>query len=89
MQRQEARLKAAGCVVIRKEKAGGKSRVGRHDLAAILQFILVKLDRLGRSTRDVLDLVCELELKGAGRRVLEPEFCTTTDTGRGQRAMRR
>jgi DNA invertase Pin-like site-specific DNA recombinase len=96
MQRQEARLKAAGCVVIRKEKAGGKSRVGRHDLAAILEFILpgdelavVKLDRLGRSTRDVLDLVCELELKGAGRRVLEPEFCTTTDTGRGQRAMRR
>jgi DNA invertase Pin-like site-specific DNA recombinase len=76
-------------VVIRKEKAGGKSRVGRHDLAAILEFILVKLDRLGRSTRDVLDLVCELELKGAGRRVLEPEFCTTTDTGRGQRAMRR
>jgi DNA invertase Pin-like site-specific DNA recombinase len=42
----------------------------------------MKLDRLGRSTRDVLNLVRELEQKGAGLRVLEPEFCTSTDTGR-------
>jgi DNA invertase Pin-like site-specific DNA recombinase len=44
--------------------------------------VVVKLDRLGRSTRDVLNLVHELEQKGAGLRVLEPEFCTSTDTGR-------
>lgn len=57
--------------------------------AAIIEFIrpgeelvVVKLDRLGRSTRDVLNLVHELEQKGAGLRVLEPEFCTSTDTGR-------
>jgi len=37
---------------------------------------------LGRSTRDVLNLVHELEQKGAGLRVLEPEFCASTDTGR-------
>jgi len=43
---------------------------------------VVKLDRLGRSTREVLNLVHELEQKGAGLRVLEPEFCTSTDTGR-------
>ncbi len=43
---------------------------------------MVKLDRLGRSTRDVLNLVHELDQKGAGLRVLEPEFCTSTDTGR-------
>jgi DNA invertase Pin-like site-specific DNA recombinase len=30
----------------------------------------------------VLNLVHELEQKGAGLRVLEPEFCTSTDTGR-------
>ena len=60
---QHARLKAAGCEVIRKEKASGKSRDGRDELAAILEFIrpgdelvVVKLDRLGRSTRDVLNL---------------------------------
>jgi DNA invertase Pin-like site-specific DNA recombinase len=59
---QQARLKAAGCEVIRKEKASGKSRAGRDELAAILEFIrpgdelvVVKLDRLGRSTRDVLN----------------------------------
>jgi DNA invertase Pin-like site-specific DNA recombinase len=86
---QEARLKAAGCEIIRKEKASGKTRMGRDELAAILEFIrpgdelvVVKLDRLGRSTRDVLNLVHELEQKGAGLRVLEPEFCTSTDTGR-------
>src|SRR6516225_11921365 len=86
---QETRLKAAGCEIIRKEKASGKSRAGRDELAAILEFIrpgdelvVVKLDRLGRSTRDVLNLVHEVEQKGAGLRVLEPEFCTSTDTGR-------
>jgi DNA invertase Pin-like site-specific DNA recombinase len=86
---QEARLKEAGCTIIRKEKASGGSRKGRDELAAILDFIrpgdelvVVKLDRLGRSTRDVLNLVHELEEKGAGLRVLEPEFSTLTDTGR-------
>src|SRR5882757_8534801 len=29
-----------------------------------------------------INLVHELEQKGAGLRVLEPEFCTSTDTGR-------
>jgi DNA invertase Pin-like site-specific DNA recombinase len=42
----------------------------------------VKLDCLGRSTRDDLNLVYELEQKGAGLRVVEPEFCISTDTGR-------
>jgi len=86
---QVARLKAAGCTIIRKEKASGGSRKGRDELSAILDFIrpgdelvVVKLDRLGRSTRDVLNLVHELEEKGAGLRVLEPEFATSTDTGR-------
>jgi hypothetical protein len=36
---QVARLKAAGCEVIRNEKASGKTRAGRDELAAILDFI--------------------------------------------------
>ena len=70
-----------------KEKASGKTRAGRDELDAILEFIragdefvVVKLDRLGRSTSHVLNLVRELERKGAGLRALEPEFCTSTDT---------
>jgi DNA invertase Pin-like site-specific DNA recombinase len=86
---QEERLRAAGCAVVRCEKVSGKSREGRDELAGVLEFIrpsdelvVVKLDRLGRSIRDVLNLVHELEQKGAALRVLEPEFCTSTDTGR-------
>jgi DNA invertase Pin-like site-specific DNA recombinase len=86
---QEMRLRAVGCEIVRSEKVSGKSLAGRDELAAILEFVrpddelvVVKLDRLGRSTRDVLNLVHELEQKGAGLRVLEPEFCTSTDTGR-------
>jgi DNA invertase Pin-like site-specific DNA recombinase len=54
---QEARLKAAGCEIIRAEKMSGKSRTGRNELAAIIEFIrqgdelvVVKLDRLGRAS---------------------------------------
>ena len=85
---QEARLKAAGCDVIRAEKVSGKSREGRDELATVLDFVrpddelvVVKLDRLGRSTRDVLNLVHELEGKGAALTVLEPSFSTKDATG--------
>lgn len=41
-----------------------------------------RLDWLGRSTRDVLNLVHELDAKGASLRVLEPEVTTAGDMGR-------
>ena len=51
---QTARLEAAGCEIIRKEKASGKTRAGRDELAAILDFIrpgdepvVVKLGSVG------------------------------------------
>ncbi|MGI8569636.1 MAG: recombinase family protein [Methylocella sp.] len=60
---QVQKLKAAGCQVVRTEKLSGKSREGRDQLATVLEFIgpgdvlvCVKLDRLGRSTRDVLNV---------------------------------
>jgi DNA invertase Pin-like site-specific DNA recombinase len=56
---QEARLTEAGCTVVRTEKVSGRSRDGRSELEAVMAFIrpgdalvVVKLDRLGRSTRD-------------------------------------
>jgi DNA invertase Pin-like site-specific DNA recombinase len=67
----------------------GRKRDGRTELATILDFIrpgdtlvVVKLDRLGRSTRDVLNLVHELESKGAHLRVLEPEVSTKGPVGK-------
>ena len=86
---QVERLKAAGCTVVRTEKASGNSRDGRSELITILEFIqsgdtltVVKLDRLGRSTRDVLNLVHELEGKGAHLKVLEPEISTAGPMGK-------
>ena len=86
---QAAQLKAAGCSPIRVEKVSGKSRDGRSELAAVLDFIragdtlvVVKLDRLGRSTRDVLNIVHELEERGAHLRVLEPAISTEGPMGK-------
>ena len=36
---QETTLRQAGCDVIRSEKASGASRVGRTELAVLLQFL--------------------------------------------------
>jgi DNA invertase Pin-like site-specific DNA recombinase len=44
--------------------------------------VVSRLDRLGRSTRDVLNLVHELDEKGASFRVLEPEVTTAGSMGR-------
>jgi DNA invertase Pin-like site-specific DNA recombinase len=86
---QRAALKAAGCTLIRTETVSGASRNGRSELASILDFIcpgdvliVVKLDRLGRNTRDVLNLVHELQQKGASLRVLEPAIDTDGPMGR-------
>ena len=86
---QAATLRAAGCTVVRTEKASGRSREGRSELEALMDFIrpgdslvVAKLDRLGRSTRDVLNLVHELEQKGANLRVLEPAIDTGGPMGK-------
>lgn len=85
---QVERLRAAGCDIVRAEKVSGKSRDGRDELATIMDFIqpndevvCVKLDRLGRSTRDVLNLVHELQAKGAALTILEPAFSTKDAAG--------
>jgi len=86
---QIEKLRSAGCELIREEKASGRSRDDRSELQTILDFIrpgdtlvVVKLDRLGRSTRDVLNLVHELDEKGAFLRVLEPDISTQGPMGK-------
>jgi DNA invertase Pin-like site-specific DNA recombinase len=86
---QVARLKAAGCEIVRSETGSGASRTGRSELETIMQFlragdelVVLRLDRLGRSTRDVLNLAHELDEKGASLRVLEPEVSTAGSMGR-------
>lgn len=86
---QVERLNAAGCDVVRSETGSGATRGGRDELATILEFlragdelVVHRLDRLGRSTRDVLNLVHELDARGASLRVLEPDITTAGDMGR-------
>lgn len=88
-QLQIERLERDGCAPIRAEKLSGASRAGRSELDAILDFIrdgdelvVVRLDRLARSTRDTLNIISELEAKGASLRILEPEVTTGGDLGR-------
>src|SRR3954452_7716648 len=69
---QEARLRAEGCKVVRTEKASGKSRDGRDELARIMDFL---------HAGDELNLVHDLEAKGAALTVLEPTFSTKDAAG--------
>eukprot|EP00933_Yihiella_yeosuensis_P045277 TRINITY_DN40638_c0_g1_i1.p1 TRINITY_DN40638_c0_g1~~TRINITY_DN40638_c0_g1_i1.p1 ORF type:complete len:210 (+),score=14.45 TRINITY_DN40638_c0_g1_i1:72-701(+) len=83
------KLKACGCEIVRSEVGSGASRDGRTELETIMEFlregdelVVHRLDRLGRSTRDVLNLVHDLDSKGASLRILEPEVTTAGDLGR-------
>ena len=85
---QVARLKAEGCTIVRSEKVSGASRVGRPELAIVLQFlragdelVVTRLDRLGRDTRDVLNLIYECEQRGASVTVLDPHVSTRGEMG--------
>ncbi|WP_210485387.1 recombinase family protein [Microvirga antarctica] len=85
---QLAKLKAEGCEVIRSEKVSGASRAGRNELATIIDFLrpgdelmVTRLDRLGRDTRDVLNLIHECEQKGATVTVLDPHISTRGEMG--------
>lgn len=89
LQLQVDRLNAVDCDVVRSETGSGATRGGRDELATILEFlrsgdelVVHRLDRLGRSTRDVLNLVHELDARGASLRVLEPDITTAGDMGR-------
>ena len=85
---QQQRLIAEGCLIVRAEKVSGASRDGRTELATIIEFlregdelIVTRLDRLGRDTRDVLNIVHECEQRGAFVTVLDPPVSTRGEIG--------
>jgi DNA invertase Pin-like site-specific DNA recombinase len=82
-------LKAAGCDVIRKEKASGTTTKGRAELATILDFIregdvlvVTRIDRLARSIADLQDIVRTLKARGAALRATEQPIDTSTAAGK-------
>ena len=82
-------LKAAGCDVIRKEKASGSSTKGRTELATVLDFLrkgdvlaVTRIDRLARSIADLQDIVRALREKGATLKATEQPIDTSTAAGK-------
>jgi DNA invertase Pin-like site-specific DNA recombinase len=78
-------LKAAGCDKIFSEKVSAKSTNGRHALQKALDalkpgdtLIVVRLDRLARSIRDLLGLLDEIKAAGAHIKALEDPWLDTT-----------
>jgi DNA invertase Pin-like site-specific DNA recombinase len=88
LQIQLERLRREGCEIIRSEKVSGGSRDGRSELATVIEFLregdellVTRLDRLGRDTRDVLNIVHECHQRGASVTILDPHVSTRGEIG--------
>ena len=86
---QRAALKAAGCEVIRAEKASGARRDGRTELQVLLDFlragdtlVVTRIDRLARSLKDLQDIVHELKARGVALKATEQPVDTGTAAGK-------
>lgn len=83
--RQIEQLLSAGCAKVYKEKASGASR-DRRELSKLLAkietgdtLIVCRLDRLARSTRDLLNILHEIAAQGVLFRSLGDPWADTTN----------
>ena len=81
---QDAQLHAAGCAKVYSEKASG-ARTDRPELAKVLRrldegdvLMVTRLDRLARSTRDLLNILDTVAKVGAGFKSLADAWADTT-----------
>ena len=81
---QDARLHAAGCVKVYAEKISG-AHSDRPELAKVLRrlqtgdvLMVARLDRLARSTKDLLNILDEIAKRGAGFKSLADSWADTT-----------
>lgn len=88
LQLQLDALHRAGCELIFQDKKSGKNadRKGLQDLQQKIRkgdtVIVWKLDRLGRSLKDLINLVSSFEKKEVGFVSLQDSIDTTTPTGK-------
>ena len=82
-------LQAEGCDVIFKESQSGRSVEGRPELQRMLEqlrrgdkVVVWRLDRLGRSTRDLIELVQGFESQGVEFKSLQESIDTSGAMGR-------
>ena len=81
---QVAELMAAGCAKVYREKASG-AQTDRAELAKVISrmepgdvLVVCRLDRLARSTRDLLNIIEALTQRGAGFKSLKDTWADTT-----------
>jgi DNA invertase Pin-like site-specific DNA recombinase len=86
---QNGALEADGCAIVFEEKISGTKRDGRDQLHLALRvltsgdaLVVTRLDRLGRSLRDLANIAHEIDAKGASLRVLEQAVDTSTSAGK-------
>ena len=86
---QNAALERDGCAIVFEEKRSGTKRDGRDQLQLAMKvltkgdsLVVTRLDRLGRSLRDLANIAHEIETLGANLRVLEQSVDTATSAGR-------
>jgi len=81
---QDAELRAAGCAKVFKEKVSGVKTdrpelvkaIGRLEPGDVL--VVTRLDRLARSTRDLLNVIAAISDRGAGFKSLKDTWADTT-----------
>jgi DNA invertase Pin-like site-specific DNA recombinase len=81
---QDAELMAAGCAKVYQEKVSG-ARTDRVELGKLMRrieagdmLIVTRLDRLARSTRDLLNILHQLAEQGAKFKSLHDPWCDTS-----------
>ena len=81
-------LQKAGCEIIRQEKVSGRDVDNRPELRTLLEFlrsgdelVVVKIDRLARSVRDLANIVHDLKERGVALRVVQQQIDTSTAAG--------
>src|SRR5215469_10086111 len=81
---QDAELMAAGCAKVFKEKVSGV-KTDRPELAKVIGrlepgdvLVVTRLDRLARSTRDLLNVIAAISERGAGFKSLKDTWADTT-----------
>ena len=86
---QKAALEADKCSIVFEEKKSGTKRAGRVQLDLALKvlqkgdtLVVTRLDRLGRSLRDLANIAHEIDAIGAHLRVVEQSVDTSTSAGR-------
>lgn len=86
---QHQALQKAGCTKIYNDKLSGKSKEKREGLKLSLEvlrkgdtLVVWKLDRLGRSVKDLIEIVTQLEKNGIHFKSITDNIDTSSPSGR-------